>query len=143
MTLDSLRGPRRNDVHDHAVVKLRRAYRHQGAPGVQRSGDYAFVALLAQHLPSWHVPTVTGGQCLWVRLPYGDGTSFAQATLHHHLAILPGAALDITTQSDAHLRLHFRATPADLTEAVTRLTAAWATYSPPPTKIHPTPSITI
>lgn len=100
-------------------------------------------ALLAQHLPSWHVPDVTGGQCLWVRLPYGDGASFAQATLRHRLAILPGAALDITAQSHAHIRLHFRATPTDLTEAVTRLTTAWATYNPPPTQSHPTPSITI
>src|ERR1700761_3670084 len=59
MTLDSLRGPRRNDVHRHAVVQLHGAYRHQGTPGVERSGDHALVALLAQYLDRYPYRLVT------------------------------------------------------------------------------------
>ncbi|MGZ0149209.1 aminotransferase-like domain-containing protein [Kribbella sp. WER1] len=98
---------------------------------------------LTEALPTWHVPPVTGGQCLWVRLPYGDGNSFAQTALRHGLAVLPGAGLDITGASNSHLRLHFRARPADLTEAVRRLTTAWHTYRPPAVPTHRRPSIAI
>jgi DNA-binding transcriptional MocR family regulator len=100
-------------------------------------------ALLTQALPSWDIPTVTGGQCLWVGLPYGDGTSFAQTALRHGMAILPGGGLDITGAGDAHIRLHFRAPEPALTEAVHRLTKAWSTYHPPTHRPHPRPSIAI
>jgi len=99
--------------------------------------------LLTQALPSWKIPTVTGGQCLWARLPYGDGTSFAQTALRHGLAILPGATLDVTGGSDDYIRLHFRARPEHLTEAVHRLTTAWTAYHPPADRIHPRPTIAI
>ncbi|MFD7153902.1 PLP-dependent aminotransferase family protein [Kribbella sp. NPDC059898] len=98
---------------------------------------------LTAALPDWHVPPVKGGQCLWVRLPYGDANSFAQAALRHGLAVLPGTGLDITGASTSHLRLHFRARPTDLTEAVHRLTKAWHTYNPPPVPTHPRPTIAI
>jgi DNA-binding transcriptional MocR family regulator len=98
---------------------------------------------LTQALPTWEIPTVHGGQCLWVRLPYGDGTSFAQTALRHGVAILPGAGLDITGTSNAHIRLHYRSHPSALTEAVHRLAQAWATYNPPATHPHPRPTIAI
>lgn len=100
-------------------------------------------ALLAEHLPSWHVPAIQGGQTLWVKLPQGDGNSFAQTALRHGLAILPGAGLDVTGASDPYVRLHFRARPDDLTEAVTRLTTAWHAYNPPADRVHPRPTIAI
>ena len=100
-------------------------------------------ALLAEHLPSWHVPTIQGGQTLWVKLPQGDGNSFAQTALRHGLAILPGAGLDVTGASDPYVRLHFRARPDDLTEAVTRLTTAWHAYNPLADRVHPRPAIAI
>ncbi|WP_328525429.1 aminotransferase-like domain-containing protein [Kribbella sp. NBC_00359] len=100
-------------------------------------------ALLAEHLPSWHVPTIQGGQTLWAKLPHGDGNSFAQTALRHGLAILPGAGLDVTGASDSYVRLHFRARPDDLTEAVTRLTTAWHAYNPPADRVHPRPTIAI
>ncbi|MFF0338555.1 PLP-dependent aminotransferase family protein [Kribbella sp. NPDC004875] len=98
---------------------------------------------LTQALPTWEVPTVRGGQCLWARLPYGDGTSFAQTTLRHGLAILPGGGLDVTGASDAYVRFHFRARPDDLTEAVQRLAQAWTAYHPPADRVRPRPAIAI
>ena len=74
-----------------------------------------------------------GGQTLWVRLPHGDGTSFAQTALRHGIAVLPGSGLDASGQDQDHLRLHFVAPRDDLTEAVRRLAEAWRHYqeSPP------------
>lgn len=88
-------------------------------------------AQLAVHLPGWEVPPVRGGQTLWVRLPYGDGTSFAQAALRHRVAVLPGSGLDASGRYAEYLRLHFLAAPDELTEAVRRLAAAWHAYRPP------------
>lgn len=101
------------------------------------------VAELRRHLPQWHVPTVRGGQTLWIRLPHGDGSSFTQTALRHGVAVLPGAGLDADGGSQDHLRLHFLATPDQLTEAVRRLAAAWHDYRPParPTPTPPTMAI--
>ena len=89
-------------------------------------------AELACHLPDWEVPPVTGGQTLWLRLPRGDGTCFAQAALRHGVAVLPGGGLDASGRSQDFLRLHFLAPPGDLTQAVLRLAGAWQAYHLPP-----------
>jgi DNA-binding transcriptional MocR family regulator len=86
---------------------------------------------LATHLPEWDAPAVRGGQTLWVRLPRGDGISFAQAALRHRVAVLPGSGLDASGTSPDYLRIHFLASPEDLTEAVRRLAEAWRGYRPP------------
>jgi len=100
------------------------------APARQARHDH-LRAELARHLPGWNAPPVPGGQTLWVRLPYGDGTSFAQTALRHHVAILPGSSLDASGQSQDYLRLHFVARADDLTEAVKRLADAWRACHPP------------
>ena len=92
-------------------------------------------ALLARHLPDWDVPPVQGGQTLWIRLPHGDGTSFAQTALRHQVAVLPGSGLDPSGRSAKCLRVHFLLPPDELTEAVRRLTAAWSAYHPPAVRI--------
>ncbi|MGW0118954.1 aminotransferase-like domain-containing protein [Streptomyces sp. NPDC003327] len=89
-------------------------------------------AELARRLPSWECAPATGGQTLWVELPYGDGVSFAQLALRHGVAVLPGATTDALGGSVRRLRLHFLAPPGELTEAVRRLAAAWAAYAPAP-----------
>ncbi len=100
-------------------------------------------AELARHLPDWHAPAVPGGQTLWVRLPHGDGTSFAQTALRHGVAVLPGTGLDAGGGSHDHLRLHFLAPPDDLAEAVRRLAAAWRGYGPAPHRTASTPTLAI
>ncbi|WP_344585015.1 PLP-dependent aminotransferase family protein [Streptomyces lunalinharesii] len=109
--LDELLAPRRARLracHDHLRAELERL------------------------LPSWHCPPVPGGQTLWARLPHGDGVSFAQLGLRHGVAVLPGAALDPTGRSHAHLRLHFLHEPEVLTQAVERLAHAWHAYQDAP-----------
>jgi DNA-binding transcriptional MocR family regulator len=98
---------------------------------------------LARYLPDWDVPRVAGGQTLWVRLPSGDGTSFAQAAMRHGVAVLPGSGLDVSGASQACVRLHFLAQPEVLTEAVRRLADAWRSYRPPsvPATVPPAMSV--
>ena len=100
-------------------------------------------AQLARHLPSWAAPPVPGGQTLWVRLPYGDGTSFAQAALRHRVAVLPGSGLDASGRSQDYLRLPFLAPPDELTEAVRRLAEAWRAYRPPPAPAISPPALSV
>jgi DNA-binding transcriptional MocR family regulator len=84
-------------------------------------------AELGKHLPSWSFEPAAGGQCLWVRLPAGDASAFAQVALRHRVAVLPGAALG---QWDSYLRIPFTASVDELSLAVQRLAAAWHDYRP-------------
>ncbi|AXB41571.1 GntR family transcriptional regulator [Amycolatopsis albispora] len=115
---------------------------HRGAAERKARHDH-LRAELARHLPDWHVPAVPGGQTLWVRLPRGDGTSFTQAALRHGVAVLPGTGLDAGGGSAEYLRLHFIATPDDLTEAVRRLATAWRGYHPQPGRVPSMPTMAI
>lgn len=94
-------------------------------------------------LPDWRVPEVRGGQTLWVQLPYGDGTSFAQAAIRHGVAVLPGAGLDVTGASEDRIRLHFRLPSEIQAEAVRRLAEAWRTYRPPERRVPASPALAL
>jgi DNA-binding transcriptional MocR family regulator len=92
-------------------------------------------AELARQLPGWDAPPVPGGQTLWVRLPRGDGASFAQTALRHGVAVLPGSGLDPSGKSDDYLRIHFMFGLAGLSEAVRRLASAWHAYTVPASRV--------
>jgi DNA-binding transcriptional MocR family regulator len=100
-------------------------------------------AQLARLLPGWEAPPVPGGQTLWVRLPHGDGTSFAQTALRHGVAVLPGNGLDAAGRSGNYLRLHFIAPAGQLTEAVRRLAEAWRAYQPPAAPASAPPAMSV
>ncbi|GGO21064.1 GntR family transcriptional regulator [Micromonospora parathelypteridis] len=100
-------------------------------------------AELARHLPDWQVPAVPGGQTLWVRLPHGDGSSFAQQALRHGVAVLPGPGLDAEGRSADYLRLHFLAPLDQLSEAVHRLATAWRSYEAGPGRKAGLPTMAI
>jgi DNA-binding transcriptional MocR family regulator len=112
-----------------ALLPLLESLTQQRAAELKARHDH-LRAQLAQHLPDWDAPPVRGGQTLWVRLPHGDATSFAQAALRDGVAVLPGNGLDASGRSNEYLRLHFLASPGDLTEATRRLAEAWRTYHP-------------
>jgi DNA-binding transcriptional MocR family regulator len=87
-------------------------------------------AELTAHLPEWRFTPALGGQTLWVELPRGDATSFAQVALRHDVALLPGGSLDVSGRSKSHLRIPYLE-PADVIgEAVRRLAVAWREYVP-------------
>jgi DNA-binding transcriptional MocR family regulator len=96
---------------------------------VQRQARHDHLrAELAHRLPDWQAPAVPGGQTLWVRLPRGDGSSFAQHALRHGVAVLPGTGLDAQGHHADYLRIHFLAPPEQLSEAARRLAVAWRSY---------------
>ncbi|MFD6451527.1 PLP-dependent aminotransferase family protein [Nocardia sp. NPDC060220] len=100
-------------------------------------------AELARRIPEWDVARVRGGQTLWIRLPHGDGASFAQAALRHRISILAGGGLDPTGGSDRYLRIHFLHPLETLTTAVDRLAQAWRTYRPPTTLTAAAPPLAL
>jgi DNA-binding transcriptional MocR family regulator len=108
----------------------------------QRAHDQLLQAL-ARELPTWKARPVTGGQTLWVRLPRGDGASFAQVALRHGVAVLPGTGLDATGGSDRFIRLHFILPADQLDEAVRRLAAAWLDYRPAHNRTTAPPSLAV
>jgi DNA-binding transcriptional MocR family regulator len=112
----------------------------QGRARMLRAGHNHLRAELARLLPSWSCPAAQGGQTLWVRLPYGDGVSFAQVALRHGVAVLPGATMDALGGSTRCLRLHFVLPPDVLSEAVVRLARAWAEFAPR-AATSPSPSV--
>lgn len=89
------------------------------------------VALLQQHLPDWTWQTPAGGLALWVRLPQGDGSEFAQVALRHGVEVVPGATMSPDGSFADHLRLAVIEPPL-LDEAFVRLGRAWAAYAPSP-----------
>ncbi|TCJ89715.1 PLP-dependent aminotransferase family protein [Nocardia alba] len=98
-------------------------------------------AELARRIPEWDVPPVLGGQTLWIRLPRGDGASFTQAALRHHVSILAGGGLDPTGGSEQYLRIHFLHPLQTLTAAAERLAEAWRGYHPPTTPTTTAPPL--
>jgi DNA-binding transcriptional MocR family regulator len=101
------------------------------------------VSALAEHLPDWIVPPVSGGQTLWIRLPYGDSASYAQVALREGVAVLPGDGLDASGGSRDRLRVHFQADITDLVAGVHRLASAWKAYRPPEQRVGHPPSLAI
>ncbi|HEY9292875.1 MAG TPA: PLP-dependent aminotransferase family protein, partial [Microlunatus sp.] len=98
---------------------------------------------LAERLPDWSFTPAVGGQSLWVRIPHGDGDSFAQEALRHGVAVLAGSGLDASGEGTQYLRLHFQLSPAQLTDAVARLADAWRAYRPPAEPLVDRPKLAV
>lgn len=92
---------------------------------------YARMAkLLKSLLPSWSWTPPAGGLSLWVRLPHGDATGFAQIALRHGVAVVPGPLASPDGAGADHLRLPFVHDAETMREGVQRLARAWRAYSP-------------
>jgi len=86
--------------------------------------------LLGKYLPSWSWTPPAGGLSLWVRLPHGDATGFAQAALRHGVAIVPGPLASPDSGGTDRIRLPFVHDGDTMTEGVKRLARAWRSYAP-------------
>jgi DNA-binding transcriptional MocR family regulator len=85
--------------------------------------------LLAEMLPEWSWDRPLGGLCLWVRLPYGSATEFAQVALRTGVSIVAGSVASTDATFDDHLRLPFGHRPEVLEEGIRRLARAWQIYA--------------
>lgn len=116
-------------------------FRRQQAPALQQRHDQ-LCELITDRLPDWTFEPVTGGQFLWVRMPYGDGDSFAQHALRHGVTVLPGRGLDPVGGVD-RLRLHFQLPTPMITESIDRIGAAWHSYRPPAEPLVDRPKLAV
>jgi DNA-binding transcriptional MocR family regulator len=85
--------------------------------------------LLRERLPDWRFADPAGGQSLWLRLPGGDGDSFAQTALKHGVTVVPGSLLSPDRSFRDHIRLQFLQPPELIEEGVHRLARAWDDYA--------------
>lgn len=86
--------------------------------------------LLKSLLPSWSWTPPAGGLTLWVKLPHGDATGFAQVALRHGVAVVPGPLASPDSSGTDRLRLPFVHEPDTMAEGMQRLARAWRAYSP-------------
>jgi DNA-binding transcriptional MocR family regulator len=87
-------------------------------------------SLLRELLPSWSWEPPAGGLCLWVRLPVGDATSFAQVAARHGVTLVPGPMTSVDANFADRVRLPYVLEPDRMREGIERLAAAWAEYEP-------------
>jgi DNA-binding transcriptional MocR family regulator len=86
--------------------------------------------LLTDQLPDWQWRRPRGGPSLWVKLPSGSATTYAQVALRYGVEVIPGEVMSPTADHGDHLRLPFTFEPPVLEETVRRLAAAWRSYAP-------------
>jgi len=84
--------------------------------------------VLTNALPefSWRAPD--GGLSLWLRLPAGTATAFAEVATRVGVAVVPGALLSPQGAADDHIRLVYARPTEVFDEGVRRLAAAWNHY---------------
>jgi DNA-binding transcriptional MocR family regulator len=83
---------------------------------------------LAEQLPQWQFNKPSGGLSLWVRLPFGDATSFAQFAARAGVRVLPGSSMTIDGSCTEYLRLPLTVCPDTIEAAIVRLASAWHRY---------------
>ena len=88
--------------------------------------------LLSRHLPDWTWIPPAGGLSLWVKLPEGAASEFAQVALRHGVSVVPGPLASPDGGFDDHLRLPYVLGPEQMEEGVGRLARAWEVYAPSP-----------
>lgn len=93
-----------------------------------RQGLRELTSALAEWLPSWSWQEPQGGGSLWVRLPHGNATTFAQVAMRHGVTIAPGPVFSADRHFQDHLRLPYVDSPRVITAAVGRLSRAWEDY---------------
>ncbi|HEU5347792.1 MAG TPA: PLP-dependent aminotransferase family protein [Ktedonobacterales bacterium] len=86
-------------------------------------------ALLREHLPHWSWMPPDGGFFLWLRLPRGDASEFAQIALRFGVIVTPGTALSVDDTHQQYLRLPFFVHPDVLTLGIQRLAQAWHIFT--------------
>jgi DNA-binding transcriptional MocR family regulator len=96
-----------------------------------RDSREALTQQLHERLPSWSVPRPAGGLTLWCELPRPVSTHLARAAAGQGVMLAPGPTFAPAGGMDRFLRLPFVLSPEDLSEAVRRLSRAWAEVEQP------------
>jgi DNA-binding transcriptional MocR family regulator len=83
---------------------------------------------LAEHLPEWTWTRPSGGLSLWIQIPSGSASRFAQIALLHGVTVVPGSSLTVDGSCDDHIRIQFVQNPETATLGIRRLAKAWHTF---------------
>lgn len=94
---------------------------------LQQQLDLA-TTLLREYLPEWTWTPPDGGFFLWVCLPYGDASEFAQIALRFALVVTPGTIMSVDDSHQQYLRLPFQTSPDVLEKGIQRLAQVWDVY---------------
>ncbi len=86
-------------------------------------------SLLSKHLPEWTWIEPAGGLTLWVKLPRGDASTFAQVALRHGVAVVPGTLASPAGGWSDRLRVPYVLEAGPMREGVERLARAWDAYA--------------
>lgn len=86
-------------------------------------------ALLHEHLPDWTWAPPAGGFFLWIHLPHGDASEFAQIALRFGVIVTPGTVMSVDDSHQGYLRLPFLLRPDVLESGIQRLAQAWSMYT--------------
>ncbi len=88
--------------------------------------------MLDAWLPDWSWEPPEGGAALWIRLPAGTATGFAQVALRFGVEVIPGDVMSPSGEHPQHFRLPFTV-HGDLFDVVMRrLADAWDAYTTAP-----------
>lgn len=96
--------------------------------GRSRGARDHLVHALATHLPTFSADRPAGGLSLWIRLPHPVSSHLTAAAAGHGLLLTPGPRFlaAVPSAGERSLRLPYAADPDVLTDAVERLSRAWA-----------------
>lgn len=81
-------------------------------------------ALLADHLPDWHVPLPEGGLSIWAEMPRPEASALAAMAQAHGLRVAPGPRFGVDGAFERFVRLPFTLPLAEMDRAVDRLATA-------------------
>jgi DNA-binding transcriptional MocR family regulator len=97
-----------------------------------RASRAAGIAAIAQHLPTWRVSMPTGGLNLWCELPEARSTDLLPQAELRDVLLAPGPSFAPVGGLDHFLRIPYTQPAQVLTDAISRLGAAWtATLAEP------------
>lgn len=85
----------------------------------------ALVSALASQLPSWCFRMPAGGLSLWCELPRAASSALASVAPSYGVRLAAGPLFAPEGGLDRFVRLPFTQSPAQLTDAVTRIASAW------------------
>jgi DNA-binding transcriptional MocR family regulator len=111
-----VRLPVEPDVRERRLTLLRRQLDHA-------------TQVLRERLPELGFRPPDGGLNLWLRLPAGTSTAFAEVAGRQGVAVVPGALLSHNGAAEDHVRVTYAHPPEVFDEGVARLASAWEIYS--------------
>jgi DNA-binding transcriptional MocR family regulator len=85
--------------------------------------------LLDELVPEWSWREPRGGPFLWIELPSGSGSTFAQVAMRQRVSVVAGPLTSPAGNFDSHIRLRYAHDPDFLSRALRQLATAWRMYT--------------